>query len=199
MIADNRLFPYCGSPASLARKGFACRPGCHARTKTRQAPALAPQSADGPASCLSAPPCSSCRPRRCRAAGPGQHLVELCTAEGISWIALPDTGQFRRRIRPRRTATPPVPIHSAPAPCASPPEPGGGVISRVPRDVESTNLKNGAASCRTKRPAPALSQRDENRISLFREEYSLFASGISCSSITEKTGSTHCYQMIILP
>ncbi len=29
-----------------------------------------------------------------QAAGPGQHLVELCTAEGISWIALPDTGQF---------------------------------------------------------------------------------------------------------
>ncbi|CUS43892.1 hypothetical protein MGWOODY_Smn1099 [hydrothermal vent metagenome] len=29
-----------------------------------------------------------------QAAGPGQHLVELCTAEGISWIALPDTGRF---------------------------------------------------------------------------------------------------------
>ena len=29
-----------------------------------------------------------------QAAGPGQHLVELCTAEGISWIALPDTGQL---------------------------------------------------------------------------------------------------------
>ncbi|MFA6115985.1 MAG: hypothetical protein WC729_18465 [Sphingomonas sp.] len=29
-----------------------------------------------------------------QAAGPGQHFVELCTAQGITWMALPDTGQI---------------------------------------------------------------------------------------------------------
>jgi hypothetical protein len=28
------------------------------------------------------------------AAGPGQHFVEICSAEGVTWRALPDTGQL---------------------------------------------------------------------------------------------------------
>ena len=28
------------------------------------------------------------------AAGPGQHFVEICSAEGVTWMALPDTGQL---------------------------------------------------------------------------------------------------------
>jgi len=28
------------------------------------------------------------------AAGPGQHLVEVCTAQGVTWMALPDSGRL---------------------------------------------------------------------------------------------------------
>lgn len=28
------------------------------------------------------------------AAGPGQHFVEICSAEGVTWMALPDTGRL---------------------------------------------------------------------------------------------------------
>ena len=29
-----------------------------------------------------------------QAAGPGRHVVEVCTALGVTWMTLPDTGQL---------------------------------------------------------------------------------------------------------